>query len=104
MAPKTVHDAKDFVKNFLNHSVIHGFAYLGNNFFHFLEKLFWLGLIISAIYFTIDFSLESWDRYLHKSTVVSIERDYYYWNTSLPSLTVCPMTRLSLDRFDDYAE
>lgn len=35
-------------------------------------------------------SLQSWNRYQYKSTVTTVEKDYYYWNTTLPSLTVCP--------------
>lgn len=97
--------AKKFVNEFLNNGGIHGLIYLGNRLvLHIVEKLFWFGLICCAIYFCIDFSLESWDRYLHKSTVVSVSVDYYYWNTSLPSLTICPMDRLSKEKYDDYAE
>ncbi|CRL02236.1 CLUMA_CG015089, isoform A [Clunio marinus] len=95
----------DFVNNFLNHSGIHGFVYLGNTFvLHIFEKFFWLGLICGALYLTIHFSLESWDRYLHKNIVVSIERDHYYWNTSLPSFTVCPMERLNRNIYNKYIQ
>jgi len=95
----------NFVCDFFNQSGIHGFSYIGTKMVvHLIEKVFWLSLIGVALYYCIEFSLESWDRYLYKSTVVSIERDYYYWNTSLPSITVCPMTRLSIERYDAYAE
>jgi acid-sensing ion channel, other len=104
MVRKVISRVTDFITDFFNHSGIHGFSYLGNLFvIHIAEKLFWLALIASAIYFSFDFSLESWDRYLHKSTVVSVERDHYYWNTSLPSLTICPMERLSRKKYDAYA-
>jgi hypothetical protein len=71
---------------------------------HIIERLLWMILIGGALYFSVDLSLESWDRYLHKSTVVSIERDHYYWNTSLPALTICPMKRLSQERYDLFAQ
>lgn len=104
MTRKILTQAKNFVNDFLNHSGIHGFSYLGNLLIiHVVEKIFWLCLICTAVYFTLEFSLENWDRYLHKSTVVSVERDYYYWNTSLPSLTICPMQRLSAERYEAYA-
>lgn len=96
---------KNFVNDFLNQSGVHGFSYLGDShLIHIVEKVFWLVLICAAFYFTVDFSLESWDRYLHKSTVVSVSVDHYYWNTSLPSLTICPMERLSPEKYDAYAE
>lgn len=54
---------------------------------------------------TVILSLQSLKRYETKSTVVSIERDHYYWNTSLPSLTICPViNRIDKDRFEDYCE
>lgn len=68
-------------------------------------RLFWLVLIISAFCATIVLSLKSLDRYETKSTVVTIERDHYYWNTSLPSLTICP-TSNRIDRvyFNEYCQ
>lgn len=104
MLTKIFTHAKSFVNDFLSRSGIHGFSYLGDMFvIHVVEKLFWLCLICTGIYFSFTFSMESWDRYLHKSTVVSVERDYYYWNTSLPSITTCPMERLSRKKYEEYA-
>lgn len=61
--------------------------------------------MISAFCATIVLSLKSLNRYETKSTVVTIERDHYFWNTSLPSLTICP-TANRIDRayFDDYCQ
>lgn len=54
---------------------------------------------------TVLLSLQSLKRYETKSTVVAIERDHYYWNTSLPSLTVCPIkNRIDVDLFNMYCE
>lgn len=54
---------------------------------------------------TILLSLDSLNRYKTKSTVVSIERDHYYWNTTLPSITICPIVkRIDQNRFDEYCE
>lgn len=104
MAKKQLQSVRNFLFDFFDHSGIHGFSYLANTFFHFIERVLWTILICAALYFSVILSLESWDRYLHKSTVVSIERDHYYWNTSLPALTICPMDRLSREKFDLYAE
>jgi amiloride-sensitive sodium channel len=96
---------KKFFNDFFSQSGIHGFFYFSNQFMlHFIERFLWFALILFSLYFCVEFSLESWDRYLHKSTVVTIERDHYYWNTSLPSITICPMERLSRKLFDDYCE
>ncbi|CAO1409477.1 unnamed protein product [Diamesa serratosioi] len=109
MAPsaikKAVNAVSSFFNDFLNQSGIHGFAYLGNQFFlHLIEKLAWLSLIIACLYFCVQFSFESWDRYLYKSTVVTIGRDHYYWNTSLPSITICPMHRISEKKYLKYVD
>lgn len=96
--------AKNFLYEFLSQSSIHGFSYIGNSFLHIIERLLWLTLIVAALFFCVEFTLESWKRYLYHSTVVSIERDHYYWNTSLPALTICPTKRLSVEKYDEYAE
>lgn len=47
--------------------------------------------------------MESLERYETKSTVVSVERDHYYWNTTLPSVTICPIVeRIDKHMFDEY--
>lgn len=66
-------------------------------------RLFWLFLVVLASYATISISLQSLDRYKTKNTVVSIERDHYYWNTTMPSLTICPtVKRIDKDLLDEY--
>lgn len=60
--------------------------------------------MVGSIYFCVDIGLESFDRYQSKSTVATIENDHYYWNATLPSLTVCPMDRICKEKFDDYCE
>lgn len=38
-------------------------------------------------------------------TVVSVERDHYYWNTTLPSITICPIIkRIDGSLFDEYCD
>jgi hypothetical protein len=102
---KSPRRAKFFINDFFNHSGIHGFSYIGDNsFIHIVEKLFWFCLVCFGIFFCVDFSLESWDKYLHKSTVESVQRDYYFWNRSIPSFSTCPMRRLNRTFYDEYAE
>ncbi|XP_058056476.1 sodium channel protein Nach [Anopheles bellator] len=83
-----------FVLLFLEQGAVHGLAHLGKPVLHATEKLFWLALIAAALYFSVVLSFVSWDRYQHKATVVAIEKDHYYWNTSMPSLTICPLKRI----------
>lgn len=62
-------------------------------------------LLIVSFCTTVLLSLKSLHRHETKSTVVTIERDHYYWNTSLPSFTICPVkSRIDEDLFDLYCE
>lgn len=68
-----------------------------------LCRLFWLVLVIVAFCSTVLLSLQSLNRYETKSTVVSIEKDHYYWNTTLPSFTLCPIkNRIDKNLFEEY--
>lgn len=93
-----------FMKNFLAHGALHGITYLGMSLLHGIEKLMWLALIMIAVYFCGLLSLESWERFQTKSTVVTIEKDHYYWNISMPSLTICPMNRIDEKLFHQFCE
>ncbi|XP_039436738.1 uncharacterized protein LOC120418426 isoform X2 [Culex pipiens pallens] len=93
-----------FMKNFLAHGALHGITYLGMSLLHGIEKLMWLALIMIAVYFCGLLSLESWERFQTKSTVVTIEKDHYYWNISMPSLTICPMNRIDEKLFHQFCD
>ncbi|XP_055542794.1 uncharacterized protein LOC129728381 [Wyeomyia smithii] len=91
-----------FLNIFFSHGALHGIAYLGKSFLHIMEKSMWISLIAVSLYFCAKLSLESWERFQTKSTVVTIEKDHYYWNISMPSLTICPMNRIDRELFFDY--
>ncbi|XP_053691956.1 sodium channel protein Nach [Sabethes cyaneus] len=91
-----------FLKIFFSQGALHGITYVGKTFLHVLEKLMWISLIAICFYFCITLSLESWERFQRKSTVVTIEKDHYYWNISMPSLTICPMHRIDRDLFGEF--
>ncbi|EDW63297.2 uncharacterized protein Dvir_GJ13850, partial [Drosophila virilis] len=68
----------------------------------FLERLLWFILLIASIYFCIISCLSSVHRFHTKSTHIGLERNSYYWNTSMPSITICPMRRINETLFDKY--
>lgn len=53
-------------------------------------RVLWLVLISAGITATALFSSSTWRRYQQDPIVVSMERDYKSWNTSFPSITICP--------------
>lgn len=103
MYKKLLNFVKKYLELFCEKGAIHGINFLALNI-HYVEKLCWLGLLIASMYFCVNFGIESWDRYQYRSTVVTIENDHYYWNSTLPALTVCPMNRISQLKFDEYCD
>ncbi|XP_055919190.1 sodium channel protein Nach [Eupeodes corollae] len=91
-----------FLNLFLLKGAIHGLPYVGKATLTLVERVVWLILPLIALYCSIHLALESLDRFNTKSTVISIERDYHYWNTTIPSATICPMERISLEKFNAF--
>lgn len=61
--------------------------------------------MIVAFCVTILLCLKSLDKYKTKNTVISIEKDYYYWNITLPAMTVCPIAdRIDQSLFDEFCK
>ncbi|XP_054742330.1 uncharacterized protein LOC129247291 [Anastrepha obliqua] len=71
--------------------------YLSSGYF-----LFWLLLLIVSVGMCIFTGLQAIDKWKTKSTVMGIQRDFYFWRLPVPSFTVCPMRRLSQELFDKY--
>ncbi|KAH8281806.1 hypothetical protein KR054_003093 [Drosophila jambulina] len=92
----------NFIVLYFDNCNIHGFRYVVQAVLVLLEKLFWLLLLIVSIYFCIVVSLSSVHRYNTKSTHVGLERNYHFWNTTVPSITLCPMQRLNASFFASY--
>lgn len=62
-------------------------------------------LVVAAFAATIIISLQSLERYETRNTVVAIELDHYYWNTTFPSFTICPVVnRITKELFDKYCK
>ncbi|KAH8410577.1 hypothetical protein KR009_003812, partial [Drosophila setifemur] len=92
----------NFIVSYFNNCCIHGFRYLVQSMLVLFEKLLWLMLLLISIYFCIIVCLSSIDRYYTKSTHIGLERNYHFWNTTVPSITVCPMQRINDTFFADF--
>ncbi|XP_020807174.1 sodium channel protein Nach [Drosophila serrata] len=92
----------NFIVLYFDNCCIHGFRYVVQTMLVFLEKLLWFILLVASIYFCIIVSLSSIQRYNTKSTHVGLERNYHFWNTTVPSITLCPMQRLNASFFASY--
>ncbi|XP_017075015.2 uncharacterized protein LOC108110458 [Drosophila eugracilis] len=87
---------------YFDNCCIHGFRYLTTTMLILFEKILWLALLIASIYFCVIVCLSSFDRYYTKSTHIGVERNYFFWNTTLPSVTVCTVDRLNDTLFGEY--
>lgn len=93
-----------YFKLYLESCCAHGYVYLVRNGLTLLERLFWLILLSISHYVCFHIAWQSIMRFMEKNSYVGLERNYFDWNTTLPSVTICPMERLNHQKFDDYCE
>ncbi|KNC33399.1 hypothetical protein FF38_09874 [Lucilia cuprina] len=79
-----VSKVKAFIIEFLQDSSIHGFVYLAK-----------IGLSLIE-------SRRTWQRFQTSPMVISMDRNKLVWNTSFPSLTVCPHKRIDELKVEEY--
>ena len=70
----------------------------------FVCSLFWLVLVCLGILGAVELSLFNWRRYQDNPTVISLERDYKTWNTSFPSVTICPDVKYDTQNITNSAK
>ncbi|XP_011293257.1 sodium channel protein Nach [Musca domestica] len=94
--------AHSFIIEFLQNSSIHGFGYLAKMGLNFLERTLWFAFICVAIFSIISLSRRTWQRFQTSPMVISMDRNKLVWNTSFPSLTVCPHKRIDELKVEEY--
>lgn len=98
---KVLFAVNKFLKALCVKSNIHGVKYIFNSKFHFIERTFWLLLVIAASYGAYLISYQQYKRFVANPTVISLERDYREWNGTLPAITVCYHKRVDKKRAKD---
>ncbi|XP_030560769.1 sodium channel protein Nach [Drosophila novamexicana] len=91
-----------FIIEFLQGSSIHGFIYLAKFGLNFVERMLWFAFICVALFSIISLSQRTWQRFQTSPMVISMDRNKLVWNTSFPSLTVCPHKRIDDIKLEDY--
>lgn len=103
---KKVHKSFSLVRSYLYlffaTSSIHGLARIPPSRIHTLERLLWYVLVALGVYFTATLGRQTFARFEQNPTVISIERDSLAWNTSFPSVTVCPNEKLNDGQLNRY--
>lgn len=82
-------DFKDLIKKTFEKTPIHGTAYLVNKKLHFIEKLFWFIILISASYFSFNICLKQWQRYRDSPVVYSMQLTWNKRDFRYSAVTMC---------------
>lgn len=64
--------------------------------------MLWFAFICVALFSIISLSKRTWHRFQTSPMVISMDRNKLVWNTSFPSLTVCPHKRIDELKVEDY--
>ncbi|XP_066907455.1 sodium channel protein Nach isoform X2 [Halyomorpha halys] len=81
---------QEFLKHALKFSSLKCFYYTLQPTRHPIERVFWIAWCFLMFLAAAWLSLCNWDRYQKNPTVISLERNYLDWNTTLSALTLCP--------------
>ncbi|KAI5651399.1 amiloride-sensitive sodium channel domain-containing protein [Phthorimaea operculella] len=98
-------ETKDIIINQLRDdfavSTTHGIPYIVNRDLHWFERLFWVFLFTGNLIFAVYLLAKQFERFIVTPTVMSVEMDYFNWNVSYPSITICPMIKADSSKFID---
>ncbi|XP_055691219.1 pickpocket protein 11 [Lutzomyia longipalpis] len=96
------HKFRYFFVNFLRETSIHGFVHIVSIGVHLIERTMWFSFVALAFYGTASLSQRIWQRYQESPTVISIDRNMFFWNTTFPAVTVCPHRHIDDDKLTNY--
>ncbi|GAB0087900.1 uncharacterized protein DMENIID0001_022620 [Sergentomyia squamirostris] len=91
-----------FIVNFFRETSIHGFVHVVSIGVHLIERILWLSFVILAFYSTSSLSQRIWKRYQESPTVISMDRNMFFWNTTFPAVTVCPHRQIDDEKLSKY--
>lgn len=66
------------------------------------SRLLWYICVIIAILSCSTLAQKTWNRFQSSPTVITMDRNKFSWNTSFPTLTVCPHKRIDEHKVDAY--
>ncbi|XP_017477284.1 PREDICTED: sodium channel protein Nach, partial [Rhagoletis zephyria] len=68
------------------------------------HRMIWFAFICVALFAIISLSKRTWVRFQTSPMVISMDRNKLVWNTSFPSLTVCPHKRIDELKIEEYMD
>ncbi|ETN66301.1 pickpocket [Anopheles darlingi] len=87
----------ELLRTFASESSIHGLAHLvprsgqrdSQMTVHWLEKVFWLVVLLFSVVCSVSLCNSHWQRFRDNATVLNVETDYLSWVFRPPAATVC---------------
>lgn len=68
------------------------------------SRILWFFCIGVAIFGALSLSQRVWHRYNSSPTVIAMDRNKFFWNTTFPSLTLCPHSTIDDNKLRLYFE
>ncbi|XP_059610139.1 pickpocket protein 11 [Phlebotomus argentipes] len=68
------------------------------------DTILWMSFVAVAFYGTASLSQRIWKRYQESPTVISMDRNMFFWNTTFPAVTVCPHRQLDDSKIAHYLQ
>lgn len=91
-----------YIIKYVSQSSTHCWRYLVDRKLSIYERVLWIFFIIAAIFGVVVINYATLLKYTESPIVISIDKDHYYWNTTFPSITVCPLSKINKSLLDDY--
>lgn len=65
-------------------------------------RILWSLILLIAASFTLYLEILFVQRFIERPLVTSLERDYYTWNTTFPSFTLCGQEKINETALEIY--
>ncbi|KAL1465493.1 hypothetical protein WDU94_005060 [Cyamophila willieti] len=97
----------DLIQDYTQHSSVHGVRYMSNKNAPFIERIFWLLVLVVCILFAYILNSRLWARYKAIPTVLAVQDTHVpLYLFPFPSVTICPANKVkksaALEYFSRY--
>ncbi|XP_015840939.1 sodium channel protein Nach-like [Tribolium castaneum] len=86
---------KDHVIFTLSSASMHGLIHAVRSNRLLFERFLWIGLVIGAFSVATYQALQAWNRYDTSPVVITIEKDFFNWETEFPAVFFCARAKLT---------
>ena len=89
------------MKEFCESTSIHGLKYITEPGSHWVERCFWIVLVLVGVVFEIELLMPIIDKYQNTKTITTVDTtNHPIWNIDFPGITICSNIRVSKSLFN----